>query len=673
MPKEKVFLCGADNVGWALDDDLSQLRTSLDGTVEFVGLTECDVIHSVWWEALLKLPLDELIGKRIVCHASGEPFRYMTLPHFVLARQLVGHWVAQSKQAVDQFSSLGIDCTLIPYAVDCQVFKPVEPEASSLVELRKRWGIPENCYLIGNFHRDTEGADLSSPKLVKGPDLFAEIVKGVQERGVPVHVLLAGPRRFWLKEKLKDYNVPFTYLGEDVECDDLLINRQPQTILNLLYNLLDLYVVSSRSEGGPRSVLEAAAARCVVISTPVGHATDLLHPCCVYNDVVDGVTMAVENYQNKNLGVFTECHYEEVTRKNIPSANRMLFADFYRDMANVPLFNGLPSAEKKRKKESLLRKARSFFSSIGGERKFSVGLWHKFYEPPYGGGNQFMLALRKSLLDKQVEVVDNVLSRHIDAYVINSVQFDLERFSRFLKKHEPKIVHRVDGPIQLIRNCDSELDDLCFELNRKLASYTVIQSNWTLVSAAKLGYKPVNPVIIKNGIDAEIFHSLGRINFERRRKTKLISSSWSDNPRKGGPLYKWIEDNLDWDRYDYTFVGRASETFDKIKLVDPVPSEQLAGILRQHDIYISASQNDPCSNAVIEALACGLPVLYLNDGGHPELVGFGGVPFTGTDDVLSQLEKLVNHYEMFQNLIVVPEMGQVSDMYLSLLKGAAGT
>jgi glycosyltransferase involved in cell wall biosynthesis len=32
-------------------------------------------------------------------------------------------------------------------------------------------------------------------------------------------------------------------------------------------------------------------------------------------------------------------------------------------------------------------------------------------------------------------------------------------------------------------------------------------------------------------------------------------------------------------------------------------------------------QNDPCPNVVLEALSCGLPVLYSASGGVPELVG----------------------------------------------------
>ena len=35
--------------------------------------------------------------------------------------------------------------------------------------------ISENAYVIGSFQRDTEGKDLKSPKLIKGPDRLLEI------------------------------------------------------------------------------------------------------------------------------------------------------------------------------------------------------------------------------------------------------------------------------------------------------------------------------------------------------------------------------------------------------------------------------------------------------------------------------------------------------------------
>ena len=49
--------------------------------------------------------------------------------------------------------------------------------------------------------------------------------------------------------------------------------------------------------------------------------------------------------------------------------------------------------------------------------------------------------------------------------------------------------------------------------------------------------------------------------------------------------------------------------------------------MRRNDVYLAPSRNDPCSNALLEALACGLPAVFRASGGHPELVGEAGVPF----------------------------------------------
>ena len=39
-------------------------------------------------------------------------------------------------------------------------------------ELRNKYGFNFNDFVIGSFQRDTEGKDLTSPKLIKGPDIY---------------------------------------------------------------------------------------------------------------------------------------------------------------------------------------------------------------------------------------------------------------------------------------------------------------------------------------------------------------------------------------------------------------------------------------------------------------------------------------------------------------------
>ena len=52
--------------------------------------------------------------------------------------------------------------------------------------------------------------------------------------------------------------------------------------LNELYNCLDLYIVSSRYEGGPQAILECAASKTPILSTKVGVAPEVLHPESIY-------------------------------------------------------------------------------------------------------------------------------------------------------------------------------------------------------------------------------------------------------------------------------------------------------------------------------------------------------------------------------------------------------
>ena len=116
---------------------------------------------------------------------------------------------------------------------------------------------------------------------------------------------------------------------------------------------------------------------------------------------------------------------------------------------------------------------------------------------------------------------------------------------------------------------------------------------------------------------------------------------------KGFNVYKFLDDTLDFGRYEMTFVGRSPIKFNRIQHVPPQPSEELAEVLRQHDIFVTASRNDPCSNALIEALHCGLPAVVRNDGGHPEIVGEAGELFEDERDVLDAIGKVAQNYEYY--------------------------
>jgi len=229
------------------------------------------------------------------------------------------------------------------------------------------------------------------------------------------------------------------------------------------------------------------------------------------------------------------------------------------------------------------------------------------------------------------------------------------------------MVHRVDGPIGVYRGFDDGTDRRIAEINHEFAEATIFQSHYSLQKHRELGLEFRNPVVIPNTTDPAIFHAKHRIPFDHTRKVKLISVSWSDNINKGAPVYQWLDEHLDWSRYEYTFIGRSPITFKNIRMIAPLASTDLAQELRQHDLYITASRHDPCSNSLLEALACGLPALYLNSGGHPEIAGQAGLPFNEPHEIPVLLEQLAARYGQFQAAIQVPEIRRIADQYLDVM------
>ena len=102
-------------------------------------------------------------------------------------------------------------------------------------------------------------------------------------------------------------------------------------------------------------------------------------------------------------------------------------------------------------------------------------------------------------------------------------------------------------------------------------------------------------------------------------------------------------------------------------MVGPVASEEVARLLREHDVYLAPSRDDPCSNALLEALACGLPAAFLDSGGHPELVGGAGIAFRSDEELPHVLDRLVAELDERRAAISIPALSDVADRYLRAL------
>ena len=75
-----------------------------------------------------------------------------------------------------------------------------------------------------------------------------------------------------------------------------------QTKLNKLYNILDLYLVTSRVEGGPQAILECGITKTPILSTDVGVASEILHPDSLYNENNFLKAKTNSEFAYKNIG-----------------------------------------------------------------------------------------------------------------------------------------------------------------------------------------------------------------------------------------------------------------------------------------------------------------------------------------------------------------------------------
>lgn len=160
-------------------------------------------------------------------------------------------------------------------------------KTGTLEEFRKKHRLSSGAYLIGSFQRDTEGHDLKTPKLEKGPDLFVDAVINFVRQGKnyfsSIEVVLAGWRRQYVMKRFDDAKIKYHYF-----------ELPSQKVINELYQTLDLYPVTSRIEGGPQSLIECGLLGIPVVSRPVGIAEQVLPAV----SIADDVSMAVPNVPN---------------------------------------------------------------------------------------------------------------------------------------------------------------------------------------------------------------------------------------------------------------------------------------------------------------------------------------------------------------------------------------
>ena len=265
----KIYLNKA-NENWILD----RLRTewySDNNTISTQFISKANIIWicSPWtWKKISKRHLE---NKKVICsiyHIDESKFSDDDLFEFNDRDRYVNIYHVISKKSKEQLQKYTKkEIVNIPFWTDKDIWYAIDDKS----DLKRKYNLPSDSFLIGSFQRDTEGSDLKSPKLSKGPDRFVKIIKELNKE-MNLHVILTGKRRNFVINELENIGISYSYFE--------MVN---QTDLNELYNCLDLYIVASRVEGGPQSIIECSMSKTPIISTDVGIASEILSQQSIFN------------------------------------------------------------------------------------------------------------------------------------------------------------------------------------------------------------------------------------------------------------------------------------------------------------------------------------------------------------------------------------------------------
>lgn len=285
----------------------------------------------------------------------------------------------------------------------------------------------------------------------------------------------------------------------------------------------------------------------------------------------------------------------------------------------------------------------------------------------WGGGNQFLRNLM-GYFRRTGTYADNISDA--DAVLFNS-HHSIDKIAGWRRRYPDKIfIHRIDGPIRLYNSMNDKRDSVTNVANRLIADATVFQSEWSRKENHGLGlHTNTFETVIMNAPEPTIFNRNNKEPLKESGKARLIATSWSDNPNKGFDTYTWLDENLNFDKYEMTFVGRSPVRFRNIKHVPPVSTEELTAELKKHDIFIFASKIEACSNSLLEALHCGLPAIVYNSSSNPELLGNAGVLFSRCEEIPGLIEEVLRNYGSYLSGMTLPDLDDVGKSYYEFIAG----
>jgi len=202
-------------------------------------------------------------------------------------------------------------------------------------------------------------------------------------------------------------------------------------------------------------------------------------------------------------------------------------------------------------------------------------------------------------------------------------------------------------------NCEAMNYEM--SLAYRSADYVFWQSNYCRKNADKyLGRRVGGGEVLFNAVDIDLFKP--NFDFKNKKKLSLLIAGKFDLPVANrlfdaiNLVDKMHQKNIKvellvagWLNSQLMIkvkrlLSQKKNINDEIKFLGPYSQRDAPMIYRMADIFLMTKHYDACPNTVIEAMSSGLPVVYSNTGGTPELVDLNcGI---GVDVLMSDEKKI---------------------------------
>jgi glycosyltransferase involved in cell wall biosynthesis len=272
-----------------------------------------------------------------------------------------------------------------------------------------------------------------------------------------------------------------------------------------------------------------------------------------------------------------------------------------------------------------------------------------------GGMVSFQAKLSAGLAARGIQVTHDLSDTPYDAVLVIGGTRQLVELRRLRRRGVP-IVQRLDGMNWLHRRTRTGLRHwlraeignwILAYIRERLATRVVYQSHFVVEWwQRRYGAGPGKSVIY-NGVDLQTFSPDGEGNPPQDRvRILLVEGSLQGGYELGLDSAVALADGLQRElgrKVELFIAGQANEEVMAkwahsqvaIEWAGVVPREQIPALDRSAHLLYSSDLNAACPNSVIEALACGLPVLAFDTGALKELVSekagrvvpYGGDPW----------------------------------------------